>query len=235
MFEFMNCLCYAVFMIIGIINQKGGVGKTTLSVNVAAAFAEEPGARVLLVDTDYQATARQWAAKRKENKLPHKFVVAGIIKANIYDKYLATIREKYDYVVIDAPAGRGDDTRITRDIISVADLVLVPVRPNGPDVWASDRIINLINEVRAIKPEIKAAYIVNCRQDNTMLARETDAVLAKQPIPTLKTMIKNKTGIGWSFSRGLSVFDLKKERNKNAVGLSDFVALKNEIVEVMKK
>ena len=228
-------MCYTDCMIIAMLNQKGGVGKTTLSVNVAAAFAAEPGARVLLIDTDAQATARQWAAARKKNsKLPNKFTVAGITKADIYDNYLDKIRELYDHAVIDAPAGRGDDTRITRDIISVSDLVLIPVRPAAPDVWASDKIIELIDDVKQYKPLIKAAYVVNCRQDNTMLARETDAVLAQQPIPTLKTSIKNRTGIGWTFSRGLSVFDLRKERNKRAAGVAEFIALKNEIVEVMK-
>ena len=231
----MNVICYTVHVIIGLINQKGGVGKTTLSVNLAAAFAEEKGTRVLLIDTDEQATARQWAAARKKRNLAHKFMVVGMTKADIYDNYLDKIRENYDHTVIDAPAGRGDDTRIARDIISVSDLVLIPVRPAAPDVWASDKIISLIEEVRKFKPLIKATYIVNCRQDNTILARETDDVLKMQPILTLNTTVKNRTGIGWTFSRGWSVFDLKKERNKKAAGVAEIIELKNEILEMMKQ
>ena len=228
-------ICYADHVIIGLINQKGGVGKTTLSVNLAAAFAVEEGSRVLLIDTDEQATARQWAAARKNRNLPHKFLVVGMTKADIYDNYLDKIRKNYDHTVIDSPAGRGDDTRIARDIISVSDLVLIPVRPAAPDVWASDKIIDLVKEVREFKPLIKVAYVVNCRQDNTLLARETDDVLRMQPIPTLNTTIKNRTGIGWTFSRGASVFDLKKERNKKAAGVAEMIELKNEIYKVLKQ
>ena len=55
-------------MIIGLLNQKGGVGKTTLSVNVAACLART-GARVLLVDTDPQGSALDWAAARQQAPL----------------------------------------------------------------------------------------------------------------------------------------------------------------------
>ena len=85
-------------MKIGFLNQKGGVGKTTLAVNVADAMARQ-NKRVLLVDADQQGSALDWAAARRGDPM---FAVAGLPRASIH-KELPALAKGYDMVIIDGP------------------------------------------------------------------------------------------------------------------------------------
>ena len=215
-------------MIIALLNQKGGVGKTTLGVNLATCLAQDKN-RVLLIDADSQATALDWDAARI---LPKIIRVVGMTEPVIH-KRVRGIREKYAHAVIDAPAGLGSEasTAMAKSIIAAADMILIPVRPAAPDIWAAKEVVALIEEARTYKPAIKAAFVINCRQINTKLARETDIVLGQQALPTMQSTITHRTSIAWTFSRGYSVFDLKTNRK----GAEEITALKNEIIEVMKQ
>ena len=217
-------------MIISLINQKGGVGKTTLSLNLASAFAED-GKNVVLIDADYQATARKWAKDRKERKMLKKFQIYAIDGPDIHD-YVEMMREEHEISVIDSPAGRGEDERMARTIMLASDLILIPIRPTKRDLESAQTIIKRFKEVREkFKPEIKAAYVLNCIRKNHRVGRETAELLLKQSMPVMKTKIPDRGSIEWTYHNGYSVFDLKKEENRK--GAEEFRALKNEIIEVM--
>ena len=116
-------------MKIGLLNQKGGVGKTTLAVHIADAMARKKK-RVLLVDADPQGSALDWAASRDGDPL---FPVAGLPKPSIH-KELPSLAEGYDRVIIDGPPRVYD---VARAAIMASDLVLIPVQPSPYDVWAA--------------------------------------------------------------------------------------------------
>ncbi|WP_375705399.1 AAA family ATPase, partial [Bartonella sp. AA86SXKL] len=109
-------------MIIGLLNQKGGVGKTTLSVNLAASFART-GARVLLIDVDPQGSALDWAAAREGASL---FPVVGLPRATVH-KEITQIGHNYDHIIIDGPPRVTD---LARSALMASDFVLIPVQPS---------------------------------------------------------------------------------------------------------
>ena len=150
-------------MIIGVLNQKGGVGKTTLSVNIAAALART-GQRVLLIDADPQGSALDWAAAREGDPL---FAVVGLPKPSIH-KELSVVGEGYDHIVIDGPPRVTD---LARSAIMASDVVLVPVQPSPYDIWAADEVVKLIQEASVFKENLKSVFVINRKIANTAIGR----------------------------------------------------------------
>ena len=120
-------------MRIAFVNQKGGVGKTTLAVNVADAIARR-GKRVLLIDAGPQGSALDWAAAREESHNEEEgdvlFSVVGL-PTNFIHKELAPLGRDYDCVVIDGPPRVN---KVTTAAIMASDLVPIPVQPSPYDV-----------------------------------------------------------------------------------------------------
>ena len=186
-------------MIVSFLNQKGGVGKTTLAIHVADALARR-NKRVLLVDADPQGSALDWAAARRGESL---FPVAGLPRASIH-KELPTLAHGYDVVIIDGPPRVYD---VARSAIMASDLVLVPVQPSPYDVWAAKEIIDLMHEAAVFKPSLRCAFTINRKIVNTALGRDVVDALADYPIPVLKTAICQRIALAESAAQGQTVFE----------------------------
>ena len=157
-------------MITAVVNQKGGAGKTTIALNLAAALAGE-GKKVLLIDADPQQTAQDWAAIRT-NPLP--FQVVGLTKP-ILHRDLPKMAKDYDEIVID---GAPRNYEVARSAIAAADLVLIPVQPSGADFWASRETVELVKEARRFKETQKAVFVVSRKIGRTVLAKNILDALA---------------------------------------------------------
>jgi chromosome partitioning protein len=186
-------------MIIGFLNQKGGVGKTTLAVHVADALARRKK-RVLLVDADPQGSALDWAACRKGEPL---FPVAGLPRPSIH-KELPALAKGYEFALIDGPPRVYE---VARSAIMASDLVLIPVQPSPYDVWAAKEIVDLLREASVFKPDLKSAFVINRKIVNTALGRDVVEALAEYPIPVLKTAICQRVALAESASQGQTVFE----------------------------
>jgi chromosome partitioning protein len=184
-------------MIIGVLNQKGGVGKTTIAVNLAAIYAQDQN-RVLLVDADPQGSSLAWSAAR-ESKPP--FSVVGMPTTTVH-RDLPDVARGYDVVVIDGPPRTTD---IGRAAILASDLVIIPVQPSPYDVWATQDVIKLIGDAQIYRPQIKALFVINRKIVNTAIGRDVGTALAQFGLPVCDIALHQRVVYAESAMEGLSV------------------------------
>ena len=209
-------------MIVGVLNQKGGVGKTTLSVNLAACLART-GARVLLIDADPQGSALDWAAARQGDPL---FSVVGFPRATIH-KEIAQLGQGYDHIIIDGPPRVTD---LARSAIMASDIVVIPVQPSPYDIWAADEVVKLITEARVYKENIKSVFVVNRKITNTAIGRDVREALAAYPIHVLNASIAQRVVFAEAAAQGQAIFEIEP----TGPAVAEMEAVAAELLEYAK-
>ena len=209
-------------MIVGVLNQKGGVGKTTLSVNLAACLART-GARVLLIDADPQGSALDWAAARQGDPL---FSVVGFPRATIH-KEIAQLGQGYDHIIIDGPPRVTD---LARSAIMASDIVVIPVQPSPYDIWAAEEVVKLITEARVYKENIKSVFVVNRKITNTAIGRDVREALAAYPIHVLDASIAQRVVFAEAAAQGQAVFEI----DPTGPAVAEMEAVAAELMEYAK-
>lgn len=208
-------------MITAFLNQKGGVGKTTLSCNYAIALAKMRH-RVLLIDADPQHGAITWHEHREP---PPLFPVVGLPTDKLHREMNAHAAN-YDHLVIDAPP---QVSGIARSVILAADLILIPVQPSPHDIWSAADIVQLIEEASSFKENFKTAFVVNRKIANTALGRDVFTALENYPFPVLQTAVCQRVAFAESAALGASVL----ETEPNGPAAKEIESLTREVLEMM--
>jgi chromosome partitioning protein len=185
-------------MILTIANLKGGAGKTTTAVHLAAE-GHKRGLRVLLADADPQRSALTWADLASEAGHAGPVVVG--VSGNLHTT-VPKMAGDYDLTIIDAPP-RGDAT--TRAAVVVADMTVIPIGPSPVDVWAASATVALIREAEAVRPDLRAAVLLTrlqARQGLSAQAREATEALG---LPVLLATMGLRTPFAEALAAGEGV------------------------------
>jgi chromosome partitioning protein len=187
--------------IIGVLNMKGGSGKSTVTTNLARGLQDHGS--VCIVDADPQGTALRW-----DNANPDDADLPGVFAASMpLDERIPQLASGWDYVVVDGAAKAKDRTRQS---VQASDVVLVPVRPSGADLWASEWLVGVIrNRQRMTGGVPAAAFVISQQIVGTNLAGEIGEVLGEYDLPVLDGRTSQRVAYAEALSVGSTVLDVE--------------------------
>ena len=210
-------------MIVALLNQKGGVGKTTLALHLAGQWARQ-GQRITLIDADPQGSSLDWSQQRSREGLPRLFGVVGLARDTLHREAPELARDA-DHIVIDGPPRVAG---LMRSALLAADLVLIPVQPSPFDGWASAEMLGLIREARIYSPSLLVRFVLNRCGARTVLARETARTLADHDPPVLATTIGQRVVFADAAQTGRLASDI----DRRSPAAREIAALADELLRL---
>lgn len=211
-------------MIIAVVNQKGGCGKSTIATNLAAAFATE-GREVLLVDADpEQHSAMNWCADRLEN-LPK--IHSSSLPARNLRKDADSLRRKWEIIVIDGGARVTDHAHAA---VAAADWLIIPVQPSKVDLDATAQFLDVVQADMARRDGLSGGLLLNKVQEGTAIGNATREQLAEWEFPIFDNVLHSYVAFAEALWQGQSVGEYQPKSKAAA----DFAAFFKELKRAMK-
>ena len=201
-----------------LVGNKGGAGKTTLSVNLASGLAKQ--ASIAVVDADPQGSALQWRAfSENENTMP-------VFEAGEQLEHQAReLLKDYEYVLFDCPPSVHAPQTIS--VLEFCDIALIPVQPSPMDLWATIHIEEAVSHARKINETLRAMLVINQLESRTTLSRIVRDAVSEIGLPVANTALRRRAIYRSAALEGKSVFDVGR---RGADATSELEQLIEEIV-----
>lgn len=211
-------------IILPILNQKGGAGKSTLSLTFGESFARR-GYKVLLIDADIQGSLRAWSSFSKGTVLP----VIGIDVEGTLESGIKAIKADFDIIIIDCPP------TLAAEVILLADLILIPVLPSAFDFCASVDIVSLIKKSQKVSGSPEAYFIVNKSKKNTQTSKAIVEAIKEMgdSLPYLNEVVGDRQAYVKCVPDGKTIFHSKDSEAKKAV--EEINLITNQLIEVINE
>jgi chromosome partitioning protein len=190
-----------------IANLKGGCGKSTLALNLAAGLKQR--GNTVLLDADPQGTLVHWVNHEKIDSMP-RVVATG----SGLSKEIRWASSTHQYVVVDCPPALGSG--YTETAMEMVDILLVPVLPSPPDLWSSNRMVEAVQQARKINPKLRAYFVRNQVEPRSALSHAMRQVLRTCDLPSLENSLGRRAAYRWAALEGISVYQFGA-RGKKAV------------------
>lgn len=186
--------------VLAIVNQKGGTGKTTLAMHLAAGLARR--GETVVVDLDPQASALQWASQGGDPfPAPVKQMQGRWDAQTLQRTY-----KSYRYLVLDCPPAL--DSHAARQALRVCDIALIPVLPSPVDLWASLRLPQEIAAARDENPHLKAYLVLNQIEPKSALSGAMRDALAEFHLPALDACLRRRAVYRSAALEGLTAYQM---------------------------
>lgn len=204
--------------ILAIVNQKGGTGKTTLAMHLAAGLAQR--GETVVVDLDPQASALQWAG---QGGAPFPAAVKQM-QGRWDGPTLRRTYKQYHYLVLDCPPAL--DSHAARQALRVADIALIPVLPSPVDLWASLRLPQEIAGAREDNPKLRAWLVLNQLEPKSALSAAMREALAEFELPALAAAMRRRAVYRSAALEGLTAYQMG---SRAAAAIEEIEAIIEEI------
>jgi len=202
--------------VIALVGNKGGAGKTTLSINLATALADR--AATVLLDADPQGSSLQWSEIGEVDLDVHE-------AEERLGEHAIAMQQHYQYVIVDCPPSV--QAAQTHAALQACDVALIPVQPSPMDLWATVHIEHAIEQARTVNDRLAAWLIINQLEPRTTLSQLVREAVAEIDIPVAETPIRRRAIYRSSVLEGKSVYDMGR---RGAEAVNELNQLIQEVV-----
>jgi chromosome partitioning protein len=212
-------------VIVALLNQQAGVGKTTLALHLAGVWACQ-GQRVTVIDADPQACALEWSELRASEGLPKRFGIIGFARDTLHREAPKFTRD-VDHVIVDGPPYIA---ALTRAALLAADLVIVPTQPPPFEGSALAETLRLANATSTFRPQLRTRLVLNRCDLRVFIAHGIARTLADYDPPVLASRIGQRAVFAEAAQVGRLVFEMPH----STVAVREIAALAAEIERIMR-